>query len=102
MGAPMDQAAADGVVHQRSDRRFIVRRQAPKTGVGMEIRLPMDLGVVIRCGKGGSGDPAALFQTNDIYPSLSQAPSECRSGRSGADDNYVGDIIALGQYSSSF
>jgi hypothetical protein len=68
----------------------------------MEIRLPMNLRVVIRCGKGVSGDPAALFQTNNIYPSLSQAPSECRSGRSGADDNYVGDIFDLGHYSSSF
>ena len=75
MRAPMDQAAANGVVHQRRDGCLvfvyrIILGKSPKGGVWMKIGLQMDLRSGVRGWKGIGWHPAALLQTNHFDPCL--------------------------------
>ena len=82
MCTPVNQAATNGVVHQRSYRRvilidWVVFRKPAEARVRVEIRLPMKLGIGLGNWESVSWYPPALFQTDNVDACLGQTPGEC-------------------------
>ena len=100
MGAPVDGAAAYGVVHIGRNGGVIlvdgiVLRQAAEVGVGVEVGLPVQLGLGFTDREGVERHPAALFQTDDLDAGLGEAPGKSAAGGAGADDENVGDVAVI-------
>ena len=98
VGAPVDRAAADGIVHQGRDCGVgivdgIVFGKSPDVGIGVEVRLAVGLPVHL-CGRVLGGiEPASLLQAQDIESILRQAPCERGPGCAGSDYQDINPIV---------
>ena len=100
VGTPMDCAASHGVIHQRRDWRFllphrVILRQAAQVGIGVKVRLPMQLGVRLLGGKGVQWYPAALLQAHHLNARLRQAPGKSRPGSPGSNNQNIRHFFSL-------
>ena len=102
VGAPVDGASADRVVHQRLDRGgvvvdWVVLGQSPDVGIGVEVGLLVDLPVVVSSGVLSGVEPSALIEACDIEAGLGQTPGEGGSRSPRADDEDVYSVVVRRQ-----
>ena len=95
LGAEVNRAAADRVVHHRRDGRArdlegIVGRVLPRVRVRAPLRVRDELPLELVAGEVGSVLPAALLQADDLEARLGQVARRHRAARAGADDEDVG------------
>ena len=90
VGGPVNRAPANGVEHERGDRRIsvvdrIVLGPAPDIRIKRPVCQPAVLPVVVVGDVVGRVGPAALLKANDVQIRPAQAPRNGGARRSGAD-----------------
>ena len=97
LGAVVNRAPADGVVHDgahfrlRHLARVVLARPAHiRVGAPAAVGQKFPLGLVARVVR--STEPVALFEADDIETGCSQVPGRDPSGCPGADDHDVGPV----------
>ena len=101
LGAEVNRAAADGVVHHRRDRgpgdlERVVRRVLPRVRVRAPLRVGDELPLELVPGEVRGVLPAALLEADDLEAGLGEVPRRDRAAGPRADDDDVGLLAVAG------